>query len=279
MTEWRSWLGKSRTTTSFLDPEQANRMAVTLDREPDFAESDVLPTAWHWLYFHDLVAASHLGRDGHPALGVTMPPVPLTRRMWASGQIQVHSPLRLGSVATRTATVRDIAAKEGRSGPLFFVTVQHDVRVDGALSVSEKQTIVYRELSASGSETPLVTAAPEPTALAEAWQFDSTALFRYSALTFNGHRIHYDADYSRDVEGYPGLVVHGPLLATLLADLGARIVGTISRFHYRARTPVLAGRELSVDGRTAEDGAELWVATEGRLAMEARAYGQHTTCG
>ena len=267
---WLPWVGRRTTTSAYLDPAQADRMAATLDRAPGFAPGDALPPAWHWLYFHEVVPASLLGPDGHPALGVTMPPVPLGRRMWAAGSLAFDGVLRLGETSTRSSTIKSITPKQGRTGPLFFVTVEHDVRVEGRPGVREEQTIVYRELAAE----PAAGSAPAPTdqEYARRWTVDSTTLFRYSALTFNSHRIHYDLDYARNVEHYPGLVVHGPLIATLLMDLATERGGALRTFRYRARSPLFAPEPFTVNGRTTAAGAALWAAsTDGRLAMDAGA--------
>ncbi len=268
--DWASWVGRTSTSSVYLDPAQANRMAVTLDRAPYFGAGDELPPAWHWLYFHDLVEGSRLGADGHPALGVVMPPVPLERRMWAAGRIRFDHALRLGQSATRVSRISAITPKEGRTGLLYFVTVEHDISAGETLSVREQQTIVYRELTAESRGVS--AAAPKDAEFHQPWTLNSTALFRYSALTFNGHRIHYDVDYARDVEGYPGLVIHGPLLATLLADLASGQDGRIATFEFRARSPLFIPGAFTVNGRGTQDGADLWAASEaGLLAMDATA--------
>ncbi|MFC8623820.1 FAS1-like dehydratase domain-containing protein [Streptomyces anulatus] len=272
MTTWKDWIGASRSAAALLDVGQANRMAVTLDRDPGFKPGDALPPGWHWLYFHDIVRASRLGGDGHPALGVTMPAVPLPRRMWAGGELVFHTPLPLGAVANTTATIRSIEEKHGRTGPLYFVTVDHEVTVEGTLALSESQTIVYRELPTEGA-APGGPAAPRNAEFSDTWELDNTALFRYSALTFNGHRIHYDADYARTVEGYPNLVIHGPLLATLLLDLAARQDRPLGSFRYWARSPLFLPDAFTVNGRRAGKNTALWAASaDGRLAMEAEAF-------
>lgn len=268
MPEWENWVGRTTRSEAYLDPAQANRMAVTLDREPGFADGDALPAAWHWLYFHDLVPASQLGGDGHPALGVTMPPVPLPRRMWAGGRLEFAAPLVLGSCAERVNTISSIVPKEGRSGKLMFVTVDSEILSDGVVALRERQDIVYRELVGSGSAQP--PSAPEDAAFSDTWRVNSTTLFRYSALTFNGHRIHYDVDYARDVEGYDNLVIHGPLIATLLLDAAARNDHDVESFAYRAKSPLLLPTEFTVNGRIDVGEGRLWAATlEGRLTMEA----------
>lgn len=271
MSSWLAWIGRTQTTSAVLDPVQANRMAVTLDREPTFADGDALPPGWHWLYFHDLVPASRLGPDGHPRLGETMPPVPLPRRMWAGGDITFVEPLRLGAAAVRTSTIRDITHKVGRTGELYFVTVDHDVSAGGRPALAETQTIVYRE-TATDPATIDGPPAPDDAQFTESWQLDSTALFRYSALTFNGHRIHYDADYARSAEGYPDVVIHGPLLATLLMDLADRAHGSLCAFRYRAQSPLVLPDPFTVNGRITGNAISVWAASaDGRLAMSADA--------
>jgi 3-methylfumaryl-CoA hydratase len=201
-----------------------------------------------------------------------MPPVPLPRRMWAGGSLAFHSPLRLGDTVERATTIRSIDAKPGRSGRLYFVEIEHTLRSQGQLSLFETQTIVYRELDspASGDAPP----APTDADYRRHYQLDSTTLFRYSALTFNGHRIHYDADYCREVEGYPNLVIHGPLLATLLLDLYIGHGGPLSAFRYRARSPLFLPHAFAVNGKAAGGGARLWASSHsGGLAMEAEAEG------
>jgi 3-methylfumaryl-CoA hydratase len=270
-TNWQDWIGTTRSSTTVLDPGPANGLAVTLDRAPLFKAGDPLPPAWHWLYFHDTVRASQLGADGHPALGVTMPPVPLPRRMWAGGDLTFHSPVPLGATTTKISTIRAISEKQGRTGPLYFVDVAHEIRVAGRTAITETQTIVYREPPAgpAGHEGP---PAPGDAEFSETWQLDSTALFRYSALTFNGHRIHYDADYCRAVEGYPNPVIHGPLLVTLLLDLTVRRHRPPASFRYRARSPLFLPEAFTVNGRRDGETTSLWAASaDGRLAMEAEA--------
>jgi 3-methylfumaryl-CoA hydratase len=244
-------------------------MAVTLDREPSFKAGDALPPAWHWLYFHDLVRASDLGAEGHPKLGLIMPPVPLPRRMWAGGSLEFRAPMRLGDTVERISIVRSITPKAGRSGPLYFVGVEHTLRAQGVVSLVEQQTIVYRELE-PGAAASQAQAAPADADYSQRYALDSTALFRYSALTFNGHRIHYDVDYCREVEGYPNLVVHGPLIATLLLDLYIRQGRPLAYFRYRARSPLFLPHPFSVSGKSDGQSARLWASDyAGGLAMEA----------
>lgn len=264
------WIGRTTTGEDVLEPAQANRLAVTLGREPTFVAGDILPPAWHWLYFHELVPGSDLGADGHPRLGTTMPPSALSRRMWAAGRIDFVAPLKLGQTVTRVSTIRSVTPKDGRSGALVFVTIDHDMRVDDRLHLQEEQVVVYREPSepADGASS----SAPEDADFTDTWQLDSAALFRYSALTFNSHRIHYDADYARDAEGYPGLVIHGPLLVTLLLDAAARRGVDLASVRYRAVSPMFLPNGFTVSGRHDDDGLALWAASStGHLAMNATA--------
>jgi 3-methylfumaryl-CoA hydratase len=268
MTAWEAWIGRTSTSSAWLDPVQANRMAATLDREPGFVAGDPLPPAWHWLYFHDIVRSSELGEEGHPALGITMPPVPLPRRMWAAGRLDYAAPLTLGTEIAHTSTVSAITPKSGSTGPLYFVTVEHDFHSGDTHCLHEEQTIVYRPMSAS-TELPAAERAPSDPERTTTWHLDSIALFRYSALTFNGHRIHYDVDYARHVEGYPGLVVHGPLLATLLVDLASADHRPVRHFSYRARSPVFLPEKFTVNARREGDHTRVWVANHaGGLAMD-----------
>lgn len=268
MNEFEQWLDRRTTTTVHLEANQANRMAVTLDREPTFQGGDAVPPLWHWLYFHDLAKAADLGQDGHPKLGLFLPPVPLPRRMWAGGSFVFHTPLCLGDTVTRTSVIRSITPKAGRSGALYFVTVEHTVTTGAVVNLVEEQNIVYRELPTAAQAGQ---AQPAPTAAdySQAYTVNSTTLFRYSALTFNGHRIHYDVDYCRHVEGYPNLVIHGPLIATLLLDLYCQQAQPLHWFRYRARSPLFLPDSFTVNGKP--DGADtrLWASNhDGILVME-----------
>jgi 3-methylfumaryl-CoA hydratase len=271
MNDLDAWIGRTTTARAWLDPRHANHLAVTLDREPDLAEGDPLPPAWHWIFFHDLIRASDLGQDGHPKLGIVMPPVGLPRRLWAGGTLRFESPLLLGSTVERVSSIRSITTREGRSGSLCFVTLDHEIRTGGVRNLVEEQDIVYRELP-RGPETRHADPAPSDADFTTRHVPDSTTLFRYSAVTFNSHRIHYDPDYCRDVEGYPNLVVHGPLIATLLLDLAVRHERPLGRVTYRARSPLFLPHPFSTNGATDGVRTRLWVADhEGRLTMDAEA--------
>ena len=270
----RGWIGRQELLHDSITAFPAAALAATLDRdEPDPVAGDPLPPLWHWLYFLPRARQSQLGADGHPARGGFLPPVELPRRMWAGGRLTFPGALRLGDPVTRTSTVADVTLKEGRSGPLVFVLVRHEIAGPDGVAITEEHDIVYRGAPASGEIPPAPPQAP-----AEApWQReivpDDVLLFRYSALTFNGHRIHYDRRYVTQEESYPGLVVHGPLLATLLADLLRRYSDRrLAAFRFRALGPVFDLAPFAVCGRPGEDRAELWVRrADGALAMEATA--------
>ncbi len=266
----RQWIGKTETSTDYLDAGRARRFQATLDREPNFLEGRELPPFWHYIYFNPEAPASSLKQDGHEKLGRFLPPVALPRRMWAGGTVTIDRPLYAGEMCTKTSTIRDVVLKHGRSGPLCFVTVDHDFAVDGDHRLTERQNIVYREMPAPNSPTPKQTPAPECATDSFIMTPDPILLFRYSALIFYGHRIHYDLDYAREIEGYPGLVVHGPLLAALSAELGRNQHPNkqLKTMAIRAVSPLFAPAPFHVETR--EDGAvtRTWVrGADGALAM------------
>ncbi|TCL01477.1 3-methylfumaryl-CoA hydratase [Shimia isoporae] len=233
------------------------------------APTDPLPPFFHQLYFWDAQPPVQLGRDGHPKVGGIIPDMGLPRRMWAGGRLEFLTPLRQGQPAEKTTTLETATLKQGRTGPLAFVTLRHEIFQNGVICVREFQDLVYRE--DPDPETPKPKSKPAGTdeILSEEYSFDSTLLFRYSALTFNGHRIHYDLDYARDTEGYEGLVVHGPLLAQLLMLLAQSQLGRLSSFAFRAASPLMHFETATLcwggDGRC-------WVrGPDGRLIMSAEA--------
>lgn len=268
------WTGRSATATDLLRPFPADALAATLDRDETYPHGAALPDLWHWLYFLPLHRLSESGRDGHAAKGGFLPPVPLPRRMWAGSRFRFLRPLTIGAEATKTSTIARVEPKQGRSGPLCFVTVSHDVRQDGQHCIAEEHDIVYREDPAPGAPAPVVQPAPEGSDFSRTIHPDPVLLFRYSALTFNGHRIHYDQPYATGVEGYPGLVVHGPLLATLLMDLLRRQTDApVAGFSFRALATITDTDDFSVHGARRDDGSiRLWARrADGALAMDADA--------
>ncbi|MGR3634534.1 MAG: FAS1-like dehydratase domain-containing protein [Shimia sp.] len=252
-----------------LDPARAQAFLAALGRADEVLAGDALLPFFHQLYFWDAQLPSALGRDGHPKVGGIIPDMGLPRRMWAGGQLEFFAPLCAGEVATKITTLTAATPKMGRTGPLAFVTLCHEVTQSGTLCVRESQDLVYREDPNPSTPMPAVPMARTDEVFAETWSFDSTLLFRYSALTFNGHRIHYDLDYARDVEGYGGLVVHGPLLAQLLMLMAQRQLGTLKRFAFRAVSPLMHFETATLcwDGN-----GTCWVrGPDGRQIMTAKA--------
>lgn len=270
--ELKAWKGRSETVADTVTAAPVRMLRATLDMPPDIDTAE-LPPLWHWLYFLPSARQSELGPDGHPRRGGFLPPVSLPRRMWAGGQLEFFSPLRIGDEVRRVSTIDDVQSKTGRTGELCFVRVRHEVSSPRGLALREFHDIVYRPEPVPGAAEPAYEAAP-PSVLARRVVPDDTLLFRYSALTFNGHRIHYDRRYVTQVEGYPGLVVHGPLLATLLAGLaGRQFVGRESAaFSFRALKPVFDLHPFEACGRPdGTDAAELWIRDHaGHKAMAAR---------
>jgi len=267
------WLNKEAVIEDDITAFPLTAMAATLDREES---GDTVPPLWHWLYFLPIAPLSEVGPDGHPKRGDFLPPVPLPRRMWAGGRLTFHSPLKVGEHAKRTSTIANIEDKTGRSGRLVFVTVQHAIEVDGELKLEEEHDIVYRDAPQEGARPPQAALAPEGETWSRTIDADAVMLFRYSALTFNGHRIHYDYPYVTEVEGYPGLIVHGPLIATLLVDLVRREQpeAVVQSFAFKALRPTFAGQPFTVCGKPAADGrtVDLWAKDhEGYLTMRATA--------
>jgi len=269
------WIGRQSRATDKIALKPAQFMEMTLDRAPRLAEGDALPALWHWLYFLDTAPLSGLGRDGHPAPGGFLPPVALPRRMWAGGRLGFLADLPIGVEAGKVSTVTDVQLKQGRSGPLCFVTVRHEIAAEGTPRLWEEHDIVYREDPRPDAPRPGPGPAPADWPVRETVAPDPVLLFRYSALTFNGHRIHYDRDYATGVEGHDGLVVHGPLIATLLADLARRVAGgrRLSGFSFRARAPLFDAAPFAILARPdGPDRIALAAATPaGGLAMQAEA--------
>lgn len=251
-----------------MDPARAQAMQVALGNTASLRAGDALPPFFHQLYFWTPVVPEGLGRDGHPKVGGLIPDTGLPRRMWAGGQLKFESPVHLGSVADRVSTCESVVHKEGRSGPLAFVTLRHEIWQKGALCLTEWQDLVYREDSSAQSAPTVPPRAPVGEEQREMRVFDSTLLFRYSALTFNGHRIHYDEPYARDVEGYDGLVVHGPLLAQCLMLMAAGALGPLTSFSFRATAPLMHHEQAAF----CRKGRKLWVrGPDGRQCMKAEA--------
>jgi 3-methylfumaryl-CoA hydratase len=273
----KQWIGKTESRSDLATATPVQALSATLDRDdPAPQAGDPVPPCWHWLYFLPLHRQSEIGPDGHPKRGGFLPPVPLPRRMWAGSRLEFTRPLAVGSVITRSSRIADVSGKEGRSGPLVFVRVRHEVSDKDGICLSDEHDIVYRENPRPGDPVPAAQPAPADPEWARTVHPDDVLLFRYSALTFNGHRIHYDRRYVTEVEGYPGLVVHGPLIATLLLDLLRRSIpgAKVSRFAFRAVKPLFDIAPFQVCGRRIGDGKSirLWAQdADGALAMDATA--------
>ena len=275
LSQLRSWEGRSETLHDEITAAPVRNLSATLDRDdPAPAAGTALPPLWHWLYFLPSARQSELGPDGHPRRGGFLPPVPLPRRMWAGGRLQWDAPLRVGDKVERHSRIVSVNHKSGRSGDLVFVLVKHEVRNAAGLALTEEHDIVYRAAPRAGDPVP----PPQPAPASAAWTReivpDDVLLFRYSALTFNGHRIHYDRRYVTEVEGYPGLIVHGPLIATLLVDLARRQrpEARFRSFSFKAVRPTFDLHPFRVCGTPSADGksAQLWAQDhEGWLTMQA----------
>ncbi|WP_282605171.1 MaoC family dehydratase N-terminal domain-containing protein [Pelagibius sp. Alg239-R121] len=269
-----SWIGKQEEQADVIESRTARLMQATLDRDQTLQSGDALPPLWHWLYFPIVLPQKDLGRDGHPKLGGFLPPVALPRRMWAGGRFGFERALRIGEAVQKRSAIKDVRIKEGRSGSLCFVTVRHEFTAGDAFCFWEEHDIVYREDPAPGAPMPVPPDAPGDFDWQRRVEPSAIMLFRYSALTFNGHRIHYDREYSKAVEGYPGLVFHGPLTATLLFDLllEQNPGRWVSAYEFQAVSPLFDTEAFTIAGQHQGSFTELWAANpEDRLAMTAKA--------
>lgn len=272
----RNWIGKSETKHEVITPFPSNALAATLDRDDvEYGDGSALPPLWHWMHFLPIYKLQDTGYDGHAALGNFLPPVPLPRRMWAGSRLSFHTPMLIGKKLRKTSTVLNIEHKKGRSGELIFVTIRHQLFDGDTLGIDEEHDIVYREPISNTTLQPLPPEAPENSQFHREINPSSVLLFRYSALTFNGHRIHYDHPFCTQAEGYKGLVVHGPLLATLLLDLLRREhpKAWVQSFEFRALGTIFDTDTFSVHGRQENgSGFELWARRpDGTLGMKAKA--------
>ena len=269
------WVGRTETAHDAASAAPVAMLSALLDRDdPPPRAGDALPPLAHWLHFLPVHRQSEVGADGHARRGEFLPPVPLPRRMWAGSRIAFLRPIAIGESIRRTSTIAAVTVKEGRSGPLVFVTVRHEVSGPGGVALTDEHDIVYRAAAGAAGAPPV--AAPSGEAWSRAIRPDPVLLFRYSAATFNGHRIHYDHPYATGVEGYPGLVVHGPLVATLLVELLRRNRAGVEleSFAFRALRPLFDTAPFTTCGLPDEPSrsARLWTRdAEGAITMEATA--------
>ena len=274
--ELRQWIGRGQEATDIVTAQLVKGLRATLFQEIGEPKAgDAAPFTTHWCLAQPVFPMSQLSQDGHPTRGGFLPPVPLPRRMWAGGEIQFLEPLRVGDESTRTSRISDVTMKTGSTGVLCFISVEHVVTTPRGLAIRERQDIVYREMSGAQPAASGKPAPPPPVAThRESHVSDPVLLFRYSALTFNGHRIHYDRDYVTKVEGYPGLVFHGPLQAALIVEFAAKLHGGSPprKFSYRGVQPLFEGSVFSVNASDSDTGMALWTANaEGQPTMKGTA--------
>lgn len=271
----RAWIGRTETRSDLVTAVPMAALTATLDRnDPEPVDGTAIPPLWHWLYFLPISPLGEAGPDGHPKRGGFLPPVPLPRRMFAGGRFEYHQPLRIGDRISRASRITDVSGKEGRSGTLVFVTVRHEIANATGVALAEEHDIVYRENPRADAPVPKPQAARTDETFSREIAPDPVLLFRYSALTFNSHRIHYDRSYVTAVEGYPGLIVHGPLIATFLTDLLRRNLpqAAVRRFEFRAVRPLFDIHRFTVCGRQDGNRVALWTRDhEGWITMEATA--------
>lgn len=271
--DWAAWVGRSETVVEQIWAPRVAQLAAMLDLPRAPSEGEPLPPGWQWLFFNPAVRQSEVGEDGHPRRGGFLPPIELPRRMWAGSRLTCHAPLTIGGTAEKRTEIAAIESKTGRSGTLVFVTLRHTISQGRVIAIEEEQDLVYRAHPAPGDPAPAGKPAPRAQ-WSEPVHPDAPLLFRYSALTFNGHRIHYDAPYATEVEGYPALVVHGPLTATLLQGLAAtaRPGAQLATFAFRGLAPLFVDRTFHIEAAEGDAGLSLWARNErGDIAMQASA--------
>ena len=259
----RQWIGRTAEASDVVTAQLVKGLRATLFQEiGEPKPGDAAPFTVHWCLAQPVFPMSMLSVDGHPTRGGFLPPVPLPRRMWAGGELQFLDALRVGDDTTRKSRISDVTVKTGSTGQLCFVSVEHEVTTPRGTAIRERQDIVYRDMGGAQSATPAKAAPPPVAKHRETHMADPVLLFRYSALTFNGHRIHYDRDYVSKVEGYPGLIFHGPLQAAFIVELAAKLRGgkPPGRFSYRGVQPLFEGAEFSVNANDYGTGLELWTA-------------------
>ncbi len=273
--QYTAWIGRTETMTDLLAPSQAQAAGAMFDLDGGELEGGhPLPPLWQWFYFLARAPQASLSGDGHPARGGFLPPIPYPRRMFAGGRLTFHQPLTVGEPAQREGVIRQVTLKSGRSGPLAFVTVGYQYTQGGKLCIEEEQDIVYREPGdAVPAPVEVVLPAPQPGVRRHVVTPDTRLLFRFSALTFNAHRIHYDREYARIEEGYPGLVVHGPLLAMQLLAFATEATGApVSGFEFRSERPMFDLADYALEARAIGNTVELAaIGPDGQVAQRATA--------
>lgn len=270
----RTWIGREELATDVVSTDLGRKFSATFGHQDSPSEGKLAPRLIHFCLTPPVIATNLLGEDGHPRKGGFLPPVPLPRRMWAGSRLVFHGDLRVGDVVSRVSRIVDVAVKEGRSGTLCFVTVEHKIDVAGVLRIEEIQNIVYRQAAGSRDGDPSTSSEVKASGIySQPVSVSIPLLFRYSALTFNGHRIHYDRRYATEVEQYPGLVVHGPLQATLLLNYATELRGiSPAQFRFRGVSPLFDHDKIQLHASEEGEGMKLWTAREnGQVGMSAEA--------
>jgi 3-methylfumaryl-CoA hydratase len=273
---YEAWVGREEECSERISPSAVEALAATLDLESAPRAGEPLPPGWHWMFFQPRARRSELGTDGHPRRGGFLPPIDLPKRMWAGSRIRYLADLPIDSLASRRSRITKVENKVGKSGSLWFVTVEHSTSRDGEICIVEEQDLVYREAALPGAKPPPPQRYEKEAQWSRTIEPDTPLLFRYSALTFNGHRIHYDQDYTRGEEGYPDLVVHGPLTSTLLQLFALEHGGgrRLAAYDFRSVTPLFVGRPFQLEGRAGDDDRSLalWArGPDGELVLSATA--------
>lgn len=281
MQKFSEWIGKKQISEDRCDQRSIQMLQALLNQKNQPIQE--VPHLFHWMNFPHVVNQSEIGSDGHPQKGDFLPPIPFPRRMWAGSRLEFIQPILVGQNLRRVSEIEDIQFKQGKNGALYFVTLNHLIYADDVLVIKEQQDIVYKQDTPPTPPSSTInppSISPELNySFKQQYTLDTTALFRYSALTFNGHKIHYDRSYATQIEGYPGLVVHGPLLATLLMQtLHDKYPDKIiHKFEFRAIKPVFDFNEFYICGDVHEQSAELWIEhVDGQIAMKAKVVFQES---
>jgi len=267
------WVGKKDCSNALVTASQANALAVTLDRDdPPLKDGDTIPQGWHLFYFHEVVKLSETGPDGHPKRGEFLPPIDLPRRMWAGTKAIYHRPIHVGELIKKTTTIEAVSPKVGKTGDLVFLQLKHEIEGSSGIAVTEIQDVVYREAAKNSVSSDNLPTAPLPAVWSRKIEPTPVLLFRFSALTMNSHRIHYDRKYVTEIENYPGLLVHGPLTQILLMDLFRRQLPDklLNSISVRAVSPLYDTHRFKVQGcvNHDENSAKLWAVNHNdKLAM------------
>ncbi len=274
--QYQAWIGEQSSTRALVTAYTADALTATLDRDdPPYKEGDVIPPGWHLFYIREVVKLRDTAEDGHPKRGDFLPPIDLPRRMWAGTRATYHKPIHVGENISNVTTIESVTPKVGKTGQLVFLKLKNEISGEDGLATTELQDVVYREEAQPGVAAPEPPPPPGEAVWKRTIHPSSVLLFRYSALTMNSHRIHYDRTYVTEVEKYPGLLVHGPLTFTLLLDLFRRenTDKTLKSFSVRAVSPIYDTHDFVVEGSPdGENAATLWALNhEGRLAMSAEA--------